>query len=407
MKVISIHQPWAYLASVGLFRPSIPVESRDIRNKNNEYLIYAPNMADEFDDIHSPDIVGLSGVFSLLLENAEKLGALEEPMAKRENAIIGLLKVSLPSSTHFLPENEVCYVPCKSAKSFSTYSAIHCKERPYDFDLSEDEARHFSNTSEQYISRKGNTLSVNLSEKEFNRLSRLSSKGKFYLYLISPVVEATCEILNDGLQAYPIDILEVSHANEYLYFKVNDIELSELTDNEGKPLQYDEDKYSNCVISKIIYEITPLHLDKSINSTSSAIVNLLQELNFPIGFQLLEDKHMDIITAENRDYQGLDIRYKFEVDYYSAVSFEIYSTNLYAITSDKKLLPLLLYMNEANAKSSYFWLSYDKRTCTMRLKGTIPIVDEESSPVAIAKIVKDAINTLCQHTLKVKEKFKL
>lgn len=32
MKVIAIQQPWAYLASVGLFRPSIPVESRDIRN---------------------------------------------------------------------------------------------------------------------------------------------------------------------------------------------------------------------------------------------------------------------------------------------------------------------------------------------------------------------------------------
>ena len=369
MKAISIPQPWAQLVACG-FKETID-SSWELTAFPMRVLIHASGVDPRIANGTLPDTC------KLLLDNASQFGYIGDIDNLPTDAIIGCVDVvgcdkdvvtewSDPDAKKNLPF--VFYT--ENARRFKD-AVLGYKGRSGLFEVKDfDEDELPASWSPNLLRRDGVELALPISQKFFDSVTESGDFGAISFNVLDSNFHIFCEELVDGIQPLPIEYLTMFPDYYHYEYRVTDIELVEMTDEEtGEPLMYTDQYGAKKPYTKVVYHLSPIEdeLFDSFSESAKEVVRFVRSMKFPY-FIIPEDGN------ENGEVNWYAISNCNKVLEYENILLYFH----YIIQEDRKMVTLTLTLKEAlpdgdpfiplydlneyNSQSQSVWFTYNDNT---------------------------------------------
>lgn len=369
MKAISIPQPWAQLVACG-FKETID-SSWKLNAFPMKVLIHASGVDPRVANGTLPETC------KLLLDNACQFGYIGDIDNLPIDAIIGCVDIvgcdedvvtewSDPDSEKNLPF--VFYA--ENARRFKD-AVLGYKGRTGLFEVKDfDEDELPPSWSPNLLRRDGVELALPISQEYFDSVTESGDFGAISFNVLDSNFHIFCEELADGIQPLPIEYLTMFPDYYHYEYRVTDIELVEMTDEEtGEPLMYTDQYGAKKPYTKVVYHLSPIEdeLFDSFSDSAKEVVRFVRSMKFPY-FIIPEkgDKDGNIrffaISNSNKtlEYDNKLLYYHFIIQEDKKI-VTLTLTLQESLPNNDNTIPLL-DLNEYNSQSQSVWCTYNENT---------------------------------------------
>lgn len=369
MKAISIPQPWAQLVACGFM--NVILSKWELTAFPMRVLIHASS----FDARVSNNI--LPDTCKLLLDNASQFGYLEDVENLPTDAIIGYVDI-IGCDENVYTEWSNPYPQSNPKYVFYTENAHRFKDAVLGykgriglFEVSDfDEDNLPTSWSPNLLRRDNAELSLPMSQKQFDDVTEVGDFAAIAFYVLDSNFHIFCEELADGIQPLQIEYLTMFPEYFHCEYRVNDIELIEMTDDvTGEPLMYTNFDGSKKPVTRVVYHISPIadELYESFSDSAKEVVNFVRSMKFPYSILPSKEDEKGVVNWYAVSCCEKKVEYDDLLLYFHYIIQEDYKRVGLTITLEETLphanpvIPLI-NINEFNSQSQSVWCSFNDNT---------------------------------------------